>query len=118
MRQSLLMLSVRVLLARCDSLGGELRPNGTITPCGGHHTDPQACGYATFNSKVIGQVHAGATMQEVHDIMKHDAERRTIDGDRESWGYITDYQAELMTWVVFTDGKVTAMSQGPWKDDN
>jgi hypothetical protein len=54
-------------------------------------------------------------MQEVREIMKHDPERRTIEGNRESWGYITDYQAELTTWIVFTDGKVTGMSQGPWK---
>lgn len=117
MRYAVLVPILALFVAGCDSLGGDLRPNGTITPCGGHHTDPQACGHATFNSRVIGQVHAGATMQEVRDIMKHDAERRTIDGNRESWGYITDYQAEMMTWIVFTDGKVSAMNQGPWKDD-
>jgi hypothetical protein len=112
-----LILLLSLFLVGCDSVGGELRPNGTITPCGGDHTDPQACGNATFNSRVIGQIHSGATMDEVRAIMKHDAERRTIDGNRESWGYITDYQAELITWVVFTDGKVSGMTQGPWKSD-
>ena len=116
--RTLLTLLVLLLSLGCDSTGGELRPNGTITPCGGHHTDPQACGYATFNSRVIGQVHSGATMREVREIMKHDPERRTIEGNRESWGYITDYQAEMMTWIVFTDGVVTGMSQGPWKSNS
>ena len=118
MRHYLLLLPLTLLLLGCDSLGGDLRPDGTITPCGGHHTDPQACGNATFNSRVIGQVHSGATMQEVRAIMKHDAERRTIEGNQESWGYITDYQAEMMTWIVFTDGKVSSMKQAPWKSES
>jgi hypothetical protein len=102
-------------LSSCDSMGGDLRPNGSITPCGGHHTDSEACGRATFNARVIGKIHAGQTFAEVSEIMKHDPERKTIDGSRESWGFITDYQAEMMTWITFTGGKVSAMTTGPWK---
>jgi hypothetical protein len=44
MRRLLLIGTVAFWLLGCDSLGGDLRPNGSITPCGGHHTDSQACG--------------------------------------------------------------------------
>lgn len=111
-----LLLGALTLSSCADSLGGDLRPDGSISPCGGDHTDSEACGKATFNARVIGQIHAGQSFADVRSIMKHDAERRTIDNNRESWAYITDYQAEMMTWITFTDGKVSAMTTGPWKE--
>jgi hypothetical protein len=111
-----LLLATITLSSCADSLGGDLRPDGSISSCGGHHTDSEACGRATFNARVIGQIHAGQPFAEVRSIMKHDAERRTIDNNSESWGYISDYQAEMMTWITFTDGKVSAMTTGPWKE--
>ena len=47
--------------------------------------------------------------------MQHDPERRELSGSSETWLYITDYSAELMTAIVFTDGKVTGLKQAPWK---
>jgi hypothetical protein len=53
------------------------------------------------------------TMDEVRQTMKHHAERREITGDTETWYYMSDYPAEMMTAIVFTSGKVTAMRQAP-----
>jgi hypothetical protein len=53
------------------------------------------------------------TMNDVRSVMEHDAEQKTIDSSSESWGYLTDYEAEKMTWIIFTDGKVTGMKQSP-----
>lgn len=105
-------------LSGCAGPGGVLLTNGKISPCPGYHTDNQACGNAVFNARVIGQVAAGQTKEQVRDIMKHDAERREIDGNEERWSYITDYQAEQMTVIVFTESKVSGMKQEPWKEEN
>lgn len=88
--------------------------DGRIAPCHGNHTDSQACGNAAFNSTVIGKVQPGQTKEEVRAIMRHDAERRSIADGRETWGYITDYGSEMMTDIVFTEGKVTGLKQSPW----
>lgn len=104
-----------ILVVTCASgPDGTLLPNGTITPCGGHHTDPQACGNAIFNARVIGKVQAGQTKEQVRMIMQHDPERREFNGNVDTWTYITDYPSELVTEIVFTDGKVTGMNQAPW----
>ncbi len=117
-RQIVTVLFAIFLLAGCASgPGGELLPNGTITPCGGHHTDPQACGNATFNARVIGKVQVGQSKQDVRAIMQHDPERREISANVETWSYITDYPSELVTEIVFTDGKVTGLKQAPWHTD-
>ena len=108
-------IPILISLAACSTPAGVI-VNGNITPCDGYHTDNQACGNAVLNSGVIGAVHAGQSYAEVRSIMRHDPERRTIEGNKESWGFITDYQAEIMTWIVFTDGRVTAMQQAPWKE--
>jgi hypothetical protein len=102
------------MLSACESEGA-LRKDGSISPCGGYHTDKQACGNAIFNAKALPAVHTGQSMDEVRSIMKHEAERRNAEGLTESWGVISDCDAEQMTWITFTDGKVTKISQGPWK---
>src|SRR5829696_4293533 len=110
---------IAVVVSACSSPGGILLPDGRITPCPDWHTDNQACGYALFNARVIGQVRLGQTQDDVRTIMKHAPERREAsmsDGRRsEIWMYITDYQAELMTALTFTDGVLTSIGQAPWK---
>ena len=113
-----LSLTVLLVLVGCSSTTpGALLENGTIAPCHGHHTDPQACGNALFNARVIGKVQTGQTRDQVRAIMQHDPERREIDGGVEKWSFITDYPSELMTVVIFTDGKVTGLKQAPWHKD-
>ena len=111
-----LPLVVLLAFAACESAGGVMK-NGAISQCGGHHTDSQACGNAVFNAPLLPKVHAGMTMDEVRAVMQHDAERREIDHGAETWIYMSDYQAEMMTAVTFTDGKVTGMRQIPWKTE-
>jgi hypothetical protein len=91
--------------------------NGKITPCHGSHTDIYACGAATFNAPRVAQIQSGMTIADVRKLMEHDPERRTMEGRMESWAYITDYDAEMMTWITFTDDVVTGMRQGPWKTE-
>ncbi len=94
--------------------------NGKITPCPDWHTDNQACGNALFNARAIGKVALGQTPVEVRAIMQHDPERREAsvspDGmNSETWSYITDYQAELVTTLTFTNGRLAKIGQAPWK---
>jgi len=96
---------------------GHMSDAGTIRPCHRDHRDAQACGNAIFNGTVIGQIHTGQTLTDVRAIMRHEAERRTVDGSNESWGYITDYDNKVMTWIAFTDRKVSAVTQQPWLRD-
>lgn len=95
--------------------------NGRILPCGGHHTDPDACGAALFNAPRLAKISLGMTKDDVLKIMEHPAERReakTSDGhDYESWLYMVNYTNEQMTAITFTDGKVTAMNTVPWKNN-
>lgn len=96
---------------------GEMDQAGTIRPCHRDHRDAQACGNAIFNTKVIGQIHTGQTLSDVRAIMRHEAERRTVDGQNESWGYITNYDNKTMTWIAFTDHRVTGITEQPWLRD-
>lgn len=96
---------------------GQMRADGTIVPCHGYVMNEQACGNAIFNAKVIGKVSAGQTKDEVRSIMAHDPERREFNGSEEEWSYITDYDREIMTTIVFTDAKVTAMKQTAWRSE-
>ena len=96
---------------------GRMNEAGTIRPYHRDHRDAQACGNAIFNETVIAQIHTGQTLSDVRAIMRHDAERRTVDGSNESWGYITSYNDKLMTWIAFTDHKVTGITQQPWIRD-
>lgn len=42
--------------------------------------------------------------------MGHDAEKREVGGFTESWGYLTSYKNRMMTWITFTDRKVSSMT--------
>jgi hypothetical protein len=124
MKKTLLAVSLAsVTLLGCTSAmntalpPGRMNEAGTIRPCHRDHRDAQACGNAIFNSGVITSIHTGQTLTDVRAIMRHDAERRTVDGANESWGYITNYDDKVMTWIAFTDRKVSAVSQQPWVRD-
>ena len=97
--------------------GGVMLSNGHITPCHGFYTDEQACGRAKFNAPRAAKIHSGMTFAEVRAVMEHDPEGKKIDGEKESWSYITDYEAEKITWIVFTNGVVTGMEQAAWKSE-
>jgi hypothetical protein len=79
-------------------------------------TDETACKHSFENAPRMARVKAGMTIDEVRAIMQRDPERRELNGNVETWGYITDYQGEKVTVIVFTDGRVTGMQQKPWKD--
>jgi hypothetical protein len=96
---------------------GRMSDAGVIRPCHRDHRDAQACGNAIFNQTVIAQIHMGQTLTDVRAIMRHDAERRTVEGANESWGYLTNYEDKIMTWITFTDRKVSAITKEPWKRD-
>lgn len=124
MRHTILAISVATLaLTGCTTVmnktlpPGRMSEAGTIRPCHNDSYDAQACGNALFNESVIGQVRTGQSLSDVRAIMRHDAERRTVDGSTESWGYITNYRDKVMTWVTFTDQKVSALEQRPWLRD-
>lgn len=124
MKRSLFAISVcAVTLAGCTTAmntalpPGRMSDAGIIRPCHRDHRDAQACGNAIFNERVIGQIHTGQTLTDVRAIMRHEAERRSVDGANESWGYITDYDDKVMTWIVFTDRKVSAVNKQPWLRD-
>jgi hypothetical protein len=124
MKSTILALSVAALaLTGCTATmntalpAGRMSDAGIIRPCHRDHRDAQACGNAIFNVNVIHQIHTGQTLSDVRAIMRHEAERRTVDGSNESWGYITNYDDKVMTWITFTDRKVTSVTQQPWVRD-
>lgn len=124
MKKSLLAISVASLaFLGCTATmntalpPGRMNEAGAIRPCHRDHRDAQACGNAIFNQTVIAQIHTGQTLTDVRAIMRHDAERRIVDGPNESWGYITNYDDKVMTWIAFTDRKVSAVTQQPWLRD-
>ena len=124
MKRTLLAASVAIVaLTGCTTAmnsalpPGRMNEAGNIRPCHRDHRDAQACGNAIFNETVIAQIHTGQTLGDVRAIMRHDAERRTVDGTNESWGYITNYNDKLMTWIAFTDQKVSAVTTQPWVRD-
>jgi hypothetical protein len=124
MNRTLLAVSIAILaLTACTSAmnsalpPGRMNEAGTIRPCHRDHRDAQACGNAIFNQGVIAQIHTGQTLTDVRAIMRHDAERRTVEGSNESWGYITNYNDKVMTWIAFTDRQVSSITQQPWTRD-
>ena len=124
MNRTLLAVSLTILaLTGCTSAmnsalpPGRMNEAGTIRPCHRDHRDAQACGNAIFNETVIAQIHTGQTLTDVRAIMRHNAERRTVEGTNESWGYITNYDNKQMTWIAFTDRKVSAVTMQPWVRD-
>lgn len=124
MKRTLLALSIAAItLTGCTAVmnkalpPGRMSEEGTIRPCHRDHRDAQACGNAIFNKSVIGEIHPGQTLTDVRAIMRHDPELRTVDGSNESWGYITNYGEKVMTWITFTDRKVSSITQRPWSRD-
>jgi len=124
MKRILLAISVAALaLTGCTATlntalpPGRMNESGTIRPCHRDYRDAQACGNAIFNKTVIAQIHTGQTLTDVRAIMRHDAERRTVAGHDESWGYITNYKDKVMTWIAFTDRKVSSVTQQLWVRD-
>lgn len=124
MKRTLLAVSVAILaFTGCTSAmntalpPGRMNEAGNIRPCHRDHRDAQACGNAIFNEGVISQIHTGQTLTDVRAIMRHDAERRTVNGSNESWGYITNYNDKVMTWIAFTDRKVSGVTQEAWVRD-
>jgi len=124
MKRTLLAISIAALaVTGCTSAmntalpPGRMNEAGNIRPCHRDHRDAQACGNAIFNETVIASIHTGQTLTDVRTIMRHDAERRTVDGSNESWGYITNYNDKVMTWIEFTDRKVSAVTKQAWVRD-
>jgi hypothetical protein len=83
-------------------------------PCKGFHTNQLACQRAAENAVAIVQVKIGQTIEEVSKIMGRAPERREAAVDRETWSYLTDYEHELMTTIIFGEGIVTEIKQTPW----
>lgn len=83
---------------------------GLVAPCSADGRGSRSCGDALFNATVISQIHKGQSQNEVRGIMGHDAERRTVDQYTESWGYLTSYENQMMTWITFTDRTVSSLS--------
>lgn len=111
------VFSVALLaLTGCTSVVTSARPAGgmnqagAIQPCFPDRRDAQACGDAIFNATVIVQIHKGQSRGDVRGIMRHDAERREVQGPTESWGYMTSYKDKMITWITFTDLQVSSLS--------
>ncbi|MGZ5494956.1 MAG: hypothetical protein ACXWHG_15230 [Thermoanaerobaculia bacterium] len=62
------------------------------------------------NAAVIDGIHNGQSQDEVRGIMRHSAERREVGSVTESWGYMTSDKNNMMTWITFTDHRVTSLS--------
>src|SRR5687768_17920449 len=92
-------------------------PRSTLFP---YTTLFRSCGNAIFNRTVIAQIQPGQTSTDVRAIMRHDAEQRTSDGGNESWGYMTNSAdtTMTMTWIAFTDQKVTSITQQPRSEEH
>lgn len=111
--------TILVVLGATGCASGQLKDTGEITPCHGHHTSPEDCGRAQFNAPLLPKVQLGQSKDEVLTIMRHRAERYEAKQENghayETWIYMQNYETELMTAVVFTDGKVTEIKTVPWK---
>jgi hypothetical protein len=90
--------------------GRMIVPGDILAPCSPDRRGAQSCEAALFNSSVISQIHKGQSQSEVRGIMRHDAERRELGGSTESWGYLTSYKNQMVTWITFTDRTVSSLS--------
>jgi hypothetical protein len=83
---------------------------GILAPCSPDRRGAQSCEDARFNTSVISQIHEGQSRSEVRGIMRHDAERREFGGSVESWGYLTSYKNQMVTWITFTNRTVSSIT--------
>lgn len=97
------------LMVTACTYGGHYTRSG---PCEGWHTDSAGCVRAHEKAQAIAKVKLGQSLAEVRTIMG-EPERRDLSATRERWGYLTDYEAGLLSIVVFTGGVVTEIKQGP-----
>jgi hypothetical protein len=111
MLRNLLLVVISLLLISCE-LSGHYESSG---PCRGFHKDQQACQRAAENASTIGKVKVGQSLAEVRQIMGKDPDRREASSDSETWGYLTDYAAQLVTVVVFKNGSVAEIKQVPYR---
>lgn len=122
MKTVLLAVSVAALtFSSCTSATNTALPSGrmnegALRTSPGDPRDAHAPANAVFNQKGIAQIHAGQTASDVRAIMQHEAERRTVDGSSESWGYVTDDNDKVMvmTWINFTGLKVSSVTRQVW----
>lgn len=110
MLRSFLVAGFSTLLSACG-VSGHYESSG---PCKGFHRDQQACQRAAENSSAIGKVKVGQSFSEVRQIMGKDPERREVSADTETWRYLTDYMAKLLTTIVFKNGAVAEIRQVPY----
>jgi hypothetical protein len=114
MKTAVLLLSAALATTGCTAVSTTALTAG---PCHRDYTDARVCGNATSNEKVIALVEWGQSPADVRAIMGHDPERRIGGGTVESWGYVTDYNQKVMTWIAFTDHKVSSVTEQPWVRD-
>lgn len=106
-----------VMLAGCAASVTPLLPPGrmnvageVLVPCSPDRRGAQACEDALSNATGISKIHKGQTESEVRTIMRHDAERLEVGGSTESWGYLTSYNHQMVTWITFTDRTVSSLT--------
>jgi hypothetical protein len=109
------LMGCTATLTRAPS-AGDMNDRGAIQPCSDRR-DAQACGNAAFNATVISRIHKGQSRQDVRDIMGHTAEHTETEGLTESWGYLTSYRNQMLTWITFTDDKVSSFSHEQVRPD-
>jgi outer membrane protein assembly factor BamE (lipoprotein component of BamABCDE complex) len=81
-------------------------------------TEQAQCDAAVRNAPRLPQVKVGMTAEEVRAIMKHDPERREADTSGETWYYMSDYGAELMSAVKFENNRVVSIKPAPWRGNS
>ncbi|KQW03128.1 hypothetical protein [Rhizobacter sp. Root1221] len=112
-RTALLVAPLLVVLTACHTPPGQMREDGTITPCRGHRKDHQLCGNAVFNATRIHKVAVGQTREQVRAAMEHEPEQRTAKNEGgkplEQWTYMTNYQTRTWSQITFTNGVVSSV---------
>lgn len=96
------------LLAGC-TYGGHYSRSG---PCEGWHTDSAACERSVVNRASLAKVRIGQSLEDVRALLG-EPERRSVDGNGEAWGYLTDYNGDRVTTIHFAGGVVSAITEGP-----
>lgn len=128
MKRTVLLLALLGGTIRCSVIQdvvtapGTLRGDGTIEACHDYRVDAQACGEAIHNAPLLVRLELGQTKDQVRALMRHPAERveaKLIDGKKvETWLYMQDYDRELMTAIIFTEGVVTELKSVNWQRED